>query len=281
MKKFLFSAALALVAIGFNASAQDDVNNKVVNGDFEDPNFEQAVPSDYNWDPWNKQLYLTKLPGWDVSNSVWIGGVQLINGEDYLGDGEFRPEDDQAYAHILGFNDNGWSSVNMVQVVEGLKPGVQYNLEFLVAASWPEGAAWTPDPDYGYQLAEADTNADGNIVAGRALAGENLGLNSEIGLDLETKITEKFTAPANGKAHLRFYLNNTYGKDNKHDGLWMDIDMVKIWSPDDTEAGVNVIEVSDANAPVEYYNLQGVRVANPQNGIFVRKEGNKALKVVL
>ena len=57
--------------------------------------------------------------------------------------------------------------------------------------------------------------------------------------------------------------------------------MVQIWSPDDPAAGVNDVIVSDANAPVEYYNLQGVRVANPQNGIFIRKEGNKALKVVL
>ena len=37
----------------------------------------------------------------------------------------------------------------------------------------------------------------------------------------------------------------------------------------------------DANAPVEYYNLQGVKVANPENGIFVKKQGGKATKVVL
>ena len=37
----------------------------------------------------------------------------------------------------------------------------------------------------------------------------------------------------------------------------------------------------DENAPVEYYNLQGVKVANPENGIFVKKQGSKAVKVVL
>ena len=61
MKKLLFSAALALVAIGFNASAQDEVNNKVVNGDFEDTNYEQSVPSDWTWDPWDKQNVLTMV----------------------------------------------------------------------------------------------------------------------------------------------------------------------------------------------------------------------------
>ena len=40
-------------------------------------------------------------------------------------------------------------------------------------------------------------------------------------------------------------------------------------------------EVGADNAPVEYYNLQGVKVANPSNGIFIKKQGNKATKVVL
>ena len=37
----------------------------------------------------------------------------------------------------------------------------------------------------------------------------------------------------------------------------------------------------DENAPVEYYNLQDVKVANPENGIFIKKQGAKATKVVL
>lgn len=39
--------------------------------------------------------------------------------------------------------------------------------------------------------------------------------------------------------------------------------------------------VVDENAPVEYFNLQGVRVANPENGIFVRRQGNQVSKVVV
>ena len=37
----------------------------------------------------------------------------------------------------------------------------------------------------------------------------------------------------------------------------------------------------DENAPVEYYNLQGVKVANPENGIFIKKQGGRTSKVVL
>lgn len=36
-----------------------------------------------------------------------------------------------------------------------------------------------------------------------------------------------------------------------------------------------------ADAPVEYFNLQGIRVANPQGGIFIRRQGARTTKVAL
>ena len=42
--------------------------------------------------------------------------------------------------------------------------------------------------------------------------------------------------------------------------------------------GIEDITVDD-NAPVEYYNLQGIRVANPSNGVYIQRQGNKATKV--
>ena len=47
--------------------------------------------------------------------------------------------------------------------------------------------------------------------------------------------------------------------------------------------GASAIEEVDAdeNAPVEYYNLQGVKVENPENGIFIKKQGKKTTKVVM
>lgn len=44
-------------------------------------------------------------------------------------------------------------------------------------------------------------------------------------------------------------------------------------------AGVE--SIIDMNAPAIYYNLQGVKVNNPQRGIFVVKQGNKTSKVVI
>lgn len=45
-------------------------------------------------------------------------------------------------------------------------------------------------------------------------------------------------------------------------------------------AGVSDIVV-DANAPKVYYNLQGVEVANPANGLYIVRQGNKVSKVLV
>lgn len=47
------------------------------------------------------------------------------------------------------------------------------------------------------------------------------------------------------------------------------------------QTGVEVIEPTEENAPVEFYNLQGARVANPEHGIFIRRQGSKTTKVIL
>lgn len=43
--------------------------------------------------------------------------------------------------------------------------------------------------------------------------------------------------------------------------------------------GVEDIEINE-NAPVEYYNLQGVRVENPANGLYIMRQGDKVVKVI-
>lgn len=50
------------------------------------------------------------------------------------------------------------------------------------------------------------------------------------------------------------------------------------------ESGVDQIAVDnlDKNAPVEFYNLQGIKVADPANGgIYIRRQGNKVSKIII
>ena len=57
--------------------------------------------------------------------------------------------------------------------------------------------------------------------------------------------------------------------------------VIQIDREDDIPTGIEGIgaEVEDVNAPVEFYNLQGQRVVNPANGIFIRRQGNNVSKV--
>lgn len=57
------------------------------------------------------------------------------------------------------------------------------------------------------------------------------------------------------------------------------LDAIYFYSP--KSSGIEGVIVDDANAPVEYFNLQGVRVDNPENGLYIRRQGSKVEKVVL
>lgn len=50
---------------------------------------------------------------------------------------------------------------------------------------------------------------------------------------------------------------------------------------DETATGIEDITFGDADAPVEYYTIQGMRVENPVHGLYIVKKGNKVAKIVL
>ena len=44
--------------------------------------------------------------------------------------------------------------------------------------------------------------------------------------------------------------------------------------------GIDEVE-TDADADAEYYSLQGFRVINPDKGIYIKRKGSKAVKVII
>ena len=69
---------------------------------------------------------------------------------------------------------------------------------------------------------------------------------------------------------------------NTSDGYyqpWADQKLEKFVSG--STSAIEDIEIDNENAPVEYYNLQGVKVQNPENGLYIKKQGKKVTKVVL
>ncbi len=44
-------------------------------------------------------------------------------------------------------------------------------------------------------------------------------------------------------------------------------------------SGVESVSFDNDDAPVEYFNLQGIKVENPSNGVYLRRQGNKTEKI--
>lgn len=81
--------------------------------------------------------------------------------------------------------------------------------------------------------------------------------------------------------------NPVFGIQSNKNGClaWSDIDMIPsiITLPDDWQTNaVDDINVDNSNAPVRYFNLQGVEVANPEQGqIVIKRQGTNSTKVIM
>ncbi len=92
---------------------------------------------------------------------------------------------------------------------------------------------------------------------------------------------QQLVLAARGKATMSFYGTDETVEPTKNasgaatfDGVFMSY---KSSSPMVSEIEDIAVEVSDDE--VEYFNLQGMKVANPENGIYIRKQGSKTSKV--
>lgn len=106
-------------------------------------------------------------------------------------------------------------------------------------------------------------------------------------------ITPLYEYPANGLgtekgAGSRFHVNQVVKveeKDGKHGCYFFTFKsgngMAYYLFAEEGFGGVKDIAVEDANAPVQYFNLQGIEVAEPANGLYIRRQGNNVSKVIL
>ena len=90
----------------------------------------------------------------------------------------------------------------------------------------------------------------------------------------DVKLPIEGATAASGKFVVTFYPYNL--ANNKQIGLSAVVIKGKLTG--DNLTGLAEI-VANEDAPVEYFNLQGVRVANPANGLYIKRQGNKVEKV--
>ena len=69
---------------------------------------------------------------------------------------------------------------------------------------------------------------------------------------------------------------------DSNDTPWNVYENVEIKYSINSIAGIEAVEaVDNTDAPVVYYNLQGMRVENPQGGIFIRQQSTESTKVLI
>lgn len=113
---------------------------------------------------------------------------------------------------------------------------------------------------YAYFALSSVQSADWNIVNANRLAP----VAGEVAFNVEDKVEfGKGEAAFKTSALGEYFINVDY------DAMTVQVSSQSV--------GVESIEADENVAPV-YYNLQGVEVANPQNGLYIVKQGNKVSK---
>lgn len=96
----------------------------------------------------------------------------------------------------------------------------------------------------------------------------------------DNKVVIRFTTPIEAAGEWTLFIS---GQTLKVDGVNTPINAtfrIKGEDPGEEPGDESAVEAIEVETEAEYYNLQGLRVANPGNGIFVKVVGNKAEKVV-
>ena len=112
---------------------------------------------------------------------------------------------------------------------------------------------------------------DGTVIS-------NVPVNPKTGTMLTADVNASTTAteliyPGIKKADIEAIDIQAIGADKKSDAL--------AFSSDGITTGIDEITGDSTDAPVEYYNLQGVRIENPGHGLYIRRQGSSSTKVVL
>lgn len=294
MKKFTLIAGMALVALGASAQfnvegagyledvAKANPNAKYVAIAMNDYCVEQlgtanvvpAWPEGDGTDPTVRELYFwdntftggtasTPAPGWNEDNMSFDYTVlEVIQNTTWSGAGYCIPD--------------GAAAVNF-----NLKPETRFRMSYSsIGATAPASVQVQLLPDvhgdankgvWNFSLGAA---FEGAPVVGKA-SNEDW-QTIDISLADLAKLNNKtpnYEATNGVKGNYMVVLGGAVA------GSTIAIDNAYFYTAGDT--AIEGVEADNADAPVEYFNLQGVKVANPEGGLFIKVQGNKATKVVL
>lgn len=241
--------------------------------------------------------------GWDhvyaycwnaEGNNTWPG-VELT---EIAADGTYKFAGfDEAYTYVIFNNGGNGKQTPDFQLIPGQVYGLYYPHVYLVGHL--TGAAWDPastDAELTYVgngVYEIDNvtfaeSAEGNNTAyfsfiTAAGSWDTANAYDRIGAENADEAIEGQAKVSIQKGSANSWKLDAYevSGEAKYDYIYkLTLDVVNKTLTVGKTSGVKAVNV-DANAPAVYYNLQGVQVENPQNGLFIVKRGNKVTKEII
>lgn len=122
--------------------------------------------------------------------------------------------------------------------------------------------------NYEIKVASSNDNTITKVTMVCTKGGDKVAAPAEGTQNAVAKLVE-WTAPAGGVSTVSFATTST-----------VVIETITVTATNNL-SGVEGVTVADENAPVEFFNLQGIRVENPENGLYIRRQGNSVSKVVI
>lgn len=283
MKKVALLSLAMATAVAASAGVRDTGGkNLIVNGSFDAEGYVQSIPSDWSWAPMNEWNNLESMPGWTISGGgIWNGGMEIKVDDDFLGDDEVRSSKDNTFLRFFTDSDNMWAAEIAAQVVS-VESGKTYKLECAVmgknATKKDDGSEMASE--WKIRVCEIDKDATGTTIAGKELYVFDLtGKEMPGGWFEKRSFDVKATAD---KLWVEIYYVSWCDEGvNRDEYGWFCIDDVDLYDPDG-EFSTAIKNVNfDENEPIEYYTLGGVRVGEPTHGVYIMRQGNKAVKGVV
>lgn len=304
-KTLLFFAAIAMAAPAWAEVYTTDTFdpdehrvpnpiNLVVNGDFNDPDFELCViyetvkdeagdsigtearyGNPYGWGDYHSVVSDGgTLPGWTYSTAgMWNGVIQLLSHDE---PDDWWVEPGNTYcARTLHYYDDGWAPIELVGEAKGLEIGKTYTFDIMVWYNYPLGQPG--DPKCTVYITDNEGSGEGYPSVETDREGTDLGAQGDWNFYKTTFTARHETVQVHLKSGVYNYKGNTSNNN------WVNWDEVRIYDPATQGQGDSVASVAvDAEQATEIYTLQGVRVPSTANlhGVYIVKQGNKAVKVV-
>ena len=201
---------------------------------------------------------------WGQTQNLFFDGINnqfVIRGWNHVSWTEY--DESRVYKEIYVNDQIGWDLLSLY----GYEVGIENSTDLLFY-SWPGLTS--------YRTATyTDPDGTGNTYKVFKMVASSKMYNIIFNNGLEGEDTRQFDCSVENITADKYYFFRIWNEGTAEEPNYKSELLTSLMT------SVDDVDIEDVNAPVEYFNLQGVRVANPENGLYIRRQGSKVEKVFL